>query len=133
MDTATVDPEDTVKLLSAILAGVPRLPRAACVGRSELYDELHGGYHRLKHEGGWTLHQPQPGLFRWTSRLGHTDHRPSSNRYPIPSNRTNYPGHSLPPDDGWEDTQIWEDTPPEPDLQPESPTEPNPFDDAPPF
>ena len=27
--------------------------------------------HRLKHEGGWTLHQPQSGVFRWTSRLGH--------------------------------------------------------------
>jgi hypothetical protein len=23
--------------------------------------------HRLKHEGGWRLHQPEPGLFRWTT------------------------------------------------------------------
>jgi hypothetical protein len=23
--------------------------------------------HRLKHEGGWQLHQPEPGLFRWPS------------------------------------------------------------------
>jgi hypothetical protein len=26
--------------------------------------------HRLKHEGGWTLTQPQPGHFMWISRLG---------------------------------------------------------------
>ncbi|HKS53002.1 MAG TPA: HNH endonuclease signature motif containing protein [Pseudonocardiaceae bacterium] len=30
--------------------------------------------HQLK-EGGWRLHQPEPGVFRWTSRLGHTYHR----------------------------------------------------------
>jgi hypothetical protein len=23
--------------------------------------------HRLKHEGGWQLHQPEPGVFRWTT------------------------------------------------------------------
>jgi hypothetical protein len=28
--------------------------------------------HRLKGEGGWALQQPAPGVFRWTSRLGHT-------------------------------------------------------------
>jgi hypothetical protein len=28
--------------------------------------------HRLKHEGGWALHQPEPAQFVWTSRLGHT-------------------------------------------------------------
>jgi HNH endonuclease len=28
--------------------------------------------HRLKHDGGWTLHQPHPGHFHWTSPLGHT-------------------------------------------------------------
>lgn len=27
--------------------------------------------HRLKDEGGWTVTQPQPGRFHWTSRLGH--------------------------------------------------------------
>jgi hypothetical protein len=28
-------------------------------------------HHRLKHEGEWKLEQPEPGVFRWTSRLGH--------------------------------------------------------------
>jgi hypothetical protein len=28
--------------------------------------------HRLKHDGGWALRQPEPGRFVWTSRLGHT-------------------------------------------------------------
>ncbi|MDQ2882553.1 MAG: hypothetical protein M3Y48_15475 [Actinomycetota bacterium] len=46
MDTATVDPDGTVRLLSAILAGVRPLPGASCVGHHELYDELHGGYGR---------------------------------------------------------------------------------------
>jgi hypothetical protein len=27
--------------------------------------------HRLKDEGGWTMHQPDPGLTVWTSPLGH--------------------------------------------------------------
>ncbi len=31
--------------------------------------------HRLRHEGGWTITQTQPGNFTWTSRLGHTYHR----------------------------------------------------------
>jgi len=26
-------------------------------------------HHRLKHEAGWTLTQPRPGIFEWTSRL----------------------------------------------------------------
>jgi hypothetical protein len=25
----------------------------------------------LKHEGEWKLEQLEPGVFRWTSRLGH--------------------------------------------------------------
>ncbi len=28
--------------------------------------------HRLKHEGGWNLTQPQPGTYIWTSPHGHT-------------------------------------------------------------
>jgi hypothetical protein len=31
--------------------------------------------HRLKDEGGWTVTQPEPGRFHWTSRLGHHYHR----------------------------------------------------------
>ncbi|MGH3844366.1 MAG: hypothetical protein ACRDS0_23405 [Pseudonocardiaceae bacterium] len=41
-----MDPDGTVRLLSAILAGVRPLPGAKCVGQHELYDELHGGYGR---------------------------------------------------------------------------------------
>jgi len=44
--------------------------------------------HRLKHEGGWRLRQPQPGHFHWTSRLGHHYHRrltPILEPLPIPS------------------------------------------------
>jgi hypothetical protein len=28
--------------------------------------------HRLKHHGGWRLQQPWPGVFAWTTPLGHT-------------------------------------------------------------
>ncbi|MGQ0848156.1 MAG: DUF222 domain-containing protein [Actinomycetota bacterium] len=28
--------------------------------------------HRVKDQGGWKLHQPQPGVYVWTSPLGHT-------------------------------------------------------------
>ncbi|MGH3547873.1 MAG: hypothetical protein ACRDQU_07110 [Pseudonocardiaceae bacterium] len=35
-----MDPDGTVKLLSAILAGVRPLPGAKCIGRHELYDEV---------------------------------------------------------------------------------------------
>ncbi|MGH3550781.1 MAG: hypothetical protein ACRDQU_22200 [Pseudonocardiaceae bacterium] len=41
-----MDPDGSIKLLSAILAGVQPLPGAACSGRHVLYDELHGGYGR---------------------------------------------------------------------------------------
>ncbi len=91
--------------------------------------------HRLKHEGGWTLHQPKPGAFHWTSRLGHTYHRPPPviiEPLPDPIEPDQPPWPVItPPDDGWEDTQIWEDTPPDP--EPEPPPEPNPGDGAPPF
>ncbi len=41
--------------------------------------------HRLKHEGGWALHQPEPGVFCWTSRLGHTyQRRPPAIIEPLP-------------------------------------------------
>lgn len=29
-------------------------------------------HHRMKHEGGWRVHQPWPGAFLWTSPTGHT-------------------------------------------------------------
>ncbi|MGH3770957.1 MAG: DUF222 domain-containing protein [Pseudonocardiaceae bacterium] len=91
--------------------------------------------HRLKHDGGWILHQPQPGVFRWTSRLGHTYHRrppviiePLPD--PIPRDQPPYPV-MIPSDEGWEDSQVWEEPPPDP--EPDPPPEPNPHGDVPPF
>lgn len=91
--------------------------------------------HRLKGEGGWTLHQPEPGTFRWTSRLGHTYQRrppviiePLPD--PIPRDGPPYP-LVTPHDNGWEDTEIWDNPPPEP--QPDPPPEPDPGTDIPPF
>lgn len=92
--------------------------------------------HRLKHEGGWQLHQPEPGLFRWTSRLGHVYQvRPppiiESLPDPIPREGP-APPPLVPLDD---DLAIWEDSPPEGDTAPPpqpSPS-PDPNEDPPPF
>jgi WhiB family redox-sensing transcriptional regulator len=42
LDTVHMDREGSIKLLSGILAGTPRLPGAACIGRHELYDPIAG-------------------------------------------------------------------------------------------
>ncbi|MGH3904936.1 MAG: DUF222 domain-containing protein [Pseudonocardiaceae bacterium] len=91
--------------------------------------------HRLKGEGGWALHQPEPGTFRWTSRTGHTYHRhpppiiePIPD--PIPHDQPPYP-LIIPPDDDREHTEIWENPPPEPEPHP--PPKPDPRTDIPPF
>jgi hypothetical protein len=91
--------------------------------------------HRLKGEGGWTLYQLRSGVFRWTSRLGHTYHRYPPKIIeplldPIPPDQPLYP-ITIPSDDGWEDTHIWDDPPPEPEPHP--PPQTNPEDDPPPF
>lgn len=74
--------------------------------------------HRLKHDGGWRLTQPQPGLFRWISRLGHTytvrpppiiEQLPD----PLPRDGPDYPIW-IRPDDGWRDSTILHDPPPDP-------------------
>jgi hypothetical protein len=93
--------------------------------------------HRLKGEGGWALQQPAPGVFRWTSRLGHTyQRRPPAIIEPLPDpilrDRPPYP-LTIPRDDGWEDTQIWDDLPPGPDPEPDPPPEPDLHTDIPPF
>jgi len=92
--------------------------------------------HRLKSDGGWMLTQPEPGHFRWTSRLGHTYQvhpepiiEPLPD--PIPRNRDPWP-LITPSDDGWEHDQILEDPPPEPDPPPpQLPHDPD--HDPPPF
>jgi hypothetical protein len=38
-----VDPDGTVRLLGAILTGVPALPAAACRRRAGLFDDRHDG------------------------------------------------------------------------------------------
>lgn len=71
----------------------------------------------------------------WTSRLGHTyHHRPPAIIEllpdPIARDQPPYP-LTIPPDDGWEDSQVWEDPPREPDPEPDPPHDPR--DDIPPF
>lgn len=41
----TTDPEGAVRLLAAILAGIPALPGAACRDRWELFDASTSGHH----------------------------------------------------------------------------------------
>jgi hypothetical protein len=95
--------------------------------------------HRLKHHGGWQLHQPQPGVFHWTSRLGHAYHLPARPiieplPHPLPQREPAAPP-LVQPDDDWDDSSIWDDTPSAADttLSPRPPPQPNPHDDPPPF
>jgi hypothetical protein len=50
-------------------------------------------HHRMKHDGGWTLEQPKPGLFIWTSPAGRTyttDHTTSTEET-LPTDQTDDP------------------------------------------
>ncbi|MGA9310128.1 MAG: DUF222 domain-containing protein [Pseudonocardiaceae bacterium] len=89
--------------------------------------------HRLKHLGGWRLHQPQPGYFTWFSPLGRayrTQPPPITNDLPEPRPRPDYP-------DAWpfarshDDRPILERPPPQPDppppAAPPDPNQPPPF------
>jgi hypothetical protein len=91
--------------------------------------------HRLKHEGGWQLHQPEPGVFQWRSRLGHVYHlRPSPIIEPLPDPLLQdqpAPPQVIRSDGVWEKSTIWDHTPPEADTKP--PPAPEPQDDPPPF
>lgn len=91
--------------------------------------------HRLKHEGGWRLHQPLPGHFRWTSRLGHSYQRrppPILEPLPDPLGRGRPPFPLLiPTDAGWEDSEIWEKPPSERQPPPAAQLDVN--QDPPPF
>ncbi|MGH3913506.1 MAG: DUF222 domain-containing protein [Pseudonocardiaceae bacterium] len=95
--------------------------------------------HRVKHEGGWQLHQPEPGLFRWTSRLGHTYYvrtPPIIEPLPDPLPRhQSAPPLYTPPDDDWNDSPIWDERSPKTDTKPppRPPPDPDPDDDPPPF
>jgi len=92
--------------------------------------------HRLKGDGGWTLTQPEPGHFRWTSRLGHTYQiypEPIIELLPDPLPRDREPWPLITPgDEDWEDDQILDDSQPGPD--PPRPAPPHdPDKDPPPF
>ncbi len=91
--------------------------------------------HLLKHEGGWKLEQPEPGLFRWTSRLGcsYTVRPPPIIEplpEPLPGTESRYPIW-IPPDEDWQDSTVLEPPPPEPEPPPAPPPEAD--DDPPPF
>ncbi|PZS23005.1 MAG: hypothetical protein DLM60_03360 [Pseudonocardiales bacterium] len=45
-----MDPDGTVRLLSAILADQPRLSGAACIGRHEMFDPIRNGDPRYQRE-----------------------------------------------------------------------------------
>ncbi len=95
--------------------------------------------HRLKHDGGWRLHQPESGLFRWRSRLGHSYLlRPSPIIEPLPDPIPRdgpAPPLLVPPDDDGDTSCIWDDTPAEADTKPPPgpPPEADPHHDAAPF
>jgi hypothetical protein len=78
--------------------------------------------HRLKHDGGWRLHQTEPGLFHWRSRLGHSyllHPSPIIEPLPDPIPRDGpAPPLVVPPDQDWDASRIWDDTPPDADTQP---------------
>lgn len=91
--------------------------------------------HRLKHEGGWQLSQPEPGHFVWVSRLGQRYRvRPPPVLEPLPDplprNAVEQPAWTA-PDDGWQETTVWlEDS--EPAAPPEPPPAPEPSEEEPP-
>jgi hypothetical protein len=90
--------------------------------------------HRLKHDGGWRLDQPEPGHFRWTSRLGHTylvHPPPITEPLPDPIPRAEQAPPLLVPLD--DDLAIWEDDPPPHDTGPPPQPSPEPKGDSPPF
>lgn len=88
--------------------------------------------HRLKHEGDWTLHQSQPGVFRWTRRLGRvysTRPQPITTDLPDPRPGPEYPDYP-PPATLDKDGPILYRPPPEPELPPRRTVD---LDDPPPF
>jgi hypothetical protein len=90
--------------------------------------------HRLKHEGGWRLRQPEAGHFVWTSRLGHSYHRPPpAILQPLPDplarDQLLVP-LIIPVETNWENSQIWAQPP---ESEPQPPPKPDPSADIPPF
>ncbi|MGH3933106.1 MAG: HNH endonuclease signature motif containing protein [Pseudonocardiaceae bacterium] len=87
--------------------------------------------HRLKHEGGWRLYQPEPGHFIWISPLGreyHTRPQPIGIDLPDPLPGPKYP--HIPPPATDDDEPILYRPPPEPQPPPAPAVDP---DEPPPF
>jgi hypothetical protein len=99
--------------------------------------------HRLRHEGGWTITQTEPGHFTWTSRLGRTYHRrlpPSLDDLPDPM-PTAETDEDSPAEDGDPSTEDWQNStcmvpdpprPPEPQQPPPLAPPPAEHDEDPP-
>ena len=91
--------------------------------------------HTLKTNGGWTLVQPTPGSFVWTSPLrGRYPVQPEPVLPPLPEScpAPDDPEHDEPAPASEEVLMIWKPTPPRarpttPKLQPSDPDEPAPF------
>ncbi|MGH3692899.1 MAG: hypothetical protein ACRDRX_02660, partial [Pseudonocardiaceae bacterium] len=91
-----------------------------------------GRHHTMKHQGGWTLQQPEAGHFKWISPLGqiyHTRGEPITPDLPPPLPRDTHPDPDPP---GipmtWEGSILHPPEPPPPARPP--PTE---LPDQPPF
>lgn len=89
--------------------------------------------HKLRHEGGWTVRQPQPGYFVWISRLGvHYSVRPPLIIEPLPDPIPRQPAATYrrgDHDEGKEDP-IWRE-PLVPPAEPEPPPPPDPNEPIP--
>jgi hypothetical protein len=88
--------------------------------------------HTLKHEAGWTLDQPLPGTFVWTSPLGgRYDVKPEPVLPPLPQPcpAPDDPGHDQPATAGPDTLTLWRPDPPPPPPEPDpiDPDEPPPF------
>ena len=91
--------------------------------------------HRVKHDGGWQLHQPKPGLFRWISPLGrryHTRPQPIIDDLPDPIPGPEYPRGPTSDYPRRVRTHLYR-PPPAPQLLPTSPPVPDTDPDEPPF
>jgi hypothetical protein len=84
--------------------------------------------HRLRHEGGWAVHQPRPGYLIWISRLGiHYHVPPPLIIEPLPDPIPRAPQAAV---EGEADDPIWQE-PPEPPPEPEPPPPPDPDEPIP--
>ncbi|MCE3549923.1 HNH endonuclease [Pseudonocardia sp. RS11V-5] len=80
--------------------------------------------HGLK-QAGWTLDQPEPGVFRWTSPLGHTYETTAEPLLPEPPRQVPHRGDADQPPSVWPDDEacglVEPLGPPEPEAEPDPP------------